>query len=213
MKTSIIKIILIILAVAVGGYFVITQKIPPIAGRAYAVGDLEINWGVTGGKPIFMVTNMLPGDQITKTFKITNNSHDTRYIALRTQETSGSPLFPGQLEVTIKNGSQDIYGGTAPGGKKTLANLFSESKFPLSIYFNQLKPGQSSTYSITVKFKPTAGNQFQKAKVVFNLLFGVYFKPNPTCLDRDMFGDGAFGIYNDDRHIVCQPKNEIKCRR
>jgi len=146
---------------------------------AYAVGDITIDWGVLPGKPIFYVLNIMPGDEEKRTVKITNGSLNTRIIGVQGIKTNFPGFLANVLEITISQNGTDIYGGTK--GTKTLSQFFMESLFLNSLKLFTLNPGESKTITFKVKFKNSAGNLYQKTKVVFDLKIGYYKTENTGC--------------------------------
>ena len=146
---------------------------------AQAVGDLIIDWGVPAGKPIFYVLNFMPGDEETRTVKITNASTNVRIIGIQGIKTNFPGFLASALEITISENGTDIYGGSK--GKKTLSQFFMESVFLNSLKLLSLNPGQTKTITFKVEFKESAGNFYQKTKVVFDLKIGYYLTEVKGC--------------------------------
>jgi len=143
-----------------------------------AVGDLEIDWGVPDGQPIFVITNMAPGDKEDKDVIITNNAPSPRPVGVRAIETGGS-LLKNVLQIEISEGGTDLYGGTL--GTKTLAQFFAESAGPSGVPLSNLSPGGTKTYNFKVIFPTTAGNEFQATSVIFDLKIGISISLPPEC--------------------------------
>src|SRR3989344_1420376 len=66
-----------------------------------AVGDLSIDWGVPSGNPIFVVTNMAPGDMEQKDVAVTNGATSIRPVGVRGVETSETGDLSEVLDLVI----------------------------------------------------------------------------------------------------------------
>ncbi len=133
----------------------------------YAVDPLVVSYnGQSPPSPIFEISNFLPGDEIEKNFEIKNLSPQTQSVFLKAVKIEESQNFSNILEVVVglKNGAY-IFGGSL--GVKTLNNLFSSEKIDLG----QLSPNEQKTFRIKVSFPAHAGNEYQNAKVIFDLIF------------------------------------------
>lgn len=144
-----------------------------------AIGDLTIDWGVPAGKPIFVVTNFMPGDEEKRTVKIMNTSTKSRIVGIQGIKTSLLGLLANQLEFTISQNGSDLYGGSR--GTRTLTHFFLESLIFNSVKLFTLNPGETKIVTFKVKFKNNAGNLYQKTKVVFDLKVGYYLTEQMGC--------------------------------
>jgi len=155
--------------------------------------------------PVFMYTNMLPGDEVTEDVKVKNTlgsgSFNVNMDGIMTEETAE---FADILEITITlDGFGDIYGGTT--GSKTLQNFLDAPPMDLGVF----AAGQEKLYHFKVKFPTSAGNEYQLAKVVFNLKFETFITIDlpPEC--QSLAGtitnvvEGTEG--NDNLHGTVQP--------
>src|SRR3990172_10721717 len=103
MKKKIFVVLLLALIGLVGfqnNWFDIFEK-----KTAYAVGDLNVLWGVPDGDPIFVVQNMLPGDTEQRTVTVNNgatSARDVGIIGIKTEETAS---FSGILDFIISENS------------------------------------------------------------------------------------------------------------
>ena len=161
MKKRII-VSIVALGIAIVGFFLWKQE----KGEVLAVGDLTINWGVPSGDPIFVVTNALPGDTESRQVIVTNDGSVPRDIAVRGDLLSESPFFSTILDFKISENGTDLYTGT-------LADFFAATATPSSVPLNTINPSDSKTYTFEVHFQESAGNEFQNAFVIFNLLIGI----------------------------------------
>lgn len=137
---------------------------------AYAASDITINWGVPSGQPLFLVNNFMPGDLEKRTVSIFNNSPITQPIAVRGIKTDEISALGGVLEITISQNGSDLYGGSL--GVKTLTQFFVDSAGPNGLFLFNLNKNASKDIDFKVKFKESAGNSYQNAKVVFDLTIG-----------------------------------------
>lgn len=158
---------------------------------AFAVGDLTVNWGVPEGNPIFVVSNMAPGDTETRSVGITNNAAISKQVGLKGIFDSDTDSLAGALEIVISEGATDLYGGTA--GTKTLAQFFSDSSGPTGIPLFSLNSGQTKTIDFKVKFKNASGNQFQNQTLVFDIQIGISASVPAECANIVFTGSPIFG--------------------
>lgn len=143
-----------------------------LPGNARAAGDLDITWdGVPDGDPIFVVSNMLPGDEAEKEIEIMNTGSVTHIVAVKGTKTSEQKSFAEILDIEITENSNFLFGG--PGDPKKLEDFFNDSLAENEIFLSILSPGESETYSVKVKFPWDAGNEYQDAEVVFDLSIGI----------------------------------------
>ena len=81
-----------------------------------ANGGLDVIWdGVEDGQPIFVVTNMLPGDSETKNVQINNGDLVNRLISVKGERTGPDdetdPKLETILDIVISENGTDLYGG------------------------------------------------------------------------------------------------------
>lgn len=147
-----------------------------------AIGDLTVIWdAVPEGDPIFVVSNMAPGDSEAKDVQVTNGAASSRPVGIKAKKTAGAGNLEDVLNVVISEGATDLYGGTSPTGPKTLKEFFDETTSIEFIPLSTLGPGVSTTYNIKVTFDPGAGNEFQSAGMTFDLIIGVGFELPEAC--------------------------------
>jgi Ca2+-binding RTX toxin-like protein len=175
---------------------------------AYAVGDLNIDWGVPSGDPIFVVENMLPGDMESREVEVTNNASTSRPIGIRSIKTLETKAFSTVLDFVILDGATPIYGTGSPTGPKTLDEFFAESSAIDGISLTTLSSSASKTFTFKVTFEESANNDFQKAQVIFDLIIGIGFDVPQECLDINFFGSPIFGTEGDDK-IKGTNKNDL----
>lgn len=138
--------------------------------NAQANGGLTIDWGVPVGQPLFNVPNFLPGDKAEKEITIVNETAVVQPIGVRGIKTTEIGALPTVLDFTISTNSTDLYGGTA--GVKTLTQFFNDSLSPDGLFLFNLNPSESKKVKFLVKFSESAGNEFQKTSVIFDLVIG-----------------------------------------
>src|SRR3989344_5623851 len=127
---------------------------------AYAVGDLNVLWGVPDGDPIFVVSNMLPGDTEDRDVDVANGRTVSRDVGVRGVKTQEIASFAAILDFVISEGGSDLYGGTSPTGPKTLQEFFDESAGPNGIFLSNLGNGDTTTYNFKATFPPGSGDDF-----------------------------------------------------
>jgi len=157
----------------------ILAKIKLVNSTAQAVGDLSIDWGVPAGQPIFQVNNFLPGETAERTVSIFNGASSSKPVAVVGAKTDELKDLANVLEITISQNGTDLYGGSL--GAKTLAQFFQESAIPNAIFLFNLNPGDSKQLKFKIKFQEGAGNYYQGARVVFDIILGLYYQVPEEC--------------------------------
>lgn len=156
-----------------------------------AVSDLIIDWGVPSGQPIFVVENMLPGDTETKTVRVVNGASTNRPIGLKSQKSTEVLNFSEILEITILKDGSLIF------GPKKLAEFFAASAGPDYISFDTLTPGQTAIYTFNVVFPKQSSNNYQNARIIFDLTIGIAFRLPAECQGKK-YENIVFGSENSD---------------
>lgn len=160
---------------------------------ALAVGDLTVSWegaGVGNVGPIFSINNMVPGDSSTRNITVTNGATSTRPVAIKGIASSSPNILANALEITISQNGTDLYGGSSPTGSRTLSQFFTESENIDGIFLSNLASNSSSTYTVLVKFKESAGNEYQSQTLSFTLQIGIAFDLPTSCTGIN-FGKNA----------------------
>jgi len=157
------------------------------ATKVFAVGDLNIIWGVPDGDPIFVVANMLPGDEESRTVEVVNNASSARPVAVRGVKTSELLAFAGILDFVISEEGVEIWTGK-------LQDFFDEPSIPLTL----LGAGDTTHYTFAAAFPNVAGNEYQGAEVVFDIIFGIDSDIPAECQHIEFTGDPIFGTEGDD---------------
>ncbi len=195
MKKRIIRIIVSLLIIVVATRFIFPDLFKPSTVKA--VGDLIINFHVPQGDPIFVVENMLPGDEEDRDIDIKNNGDVTRMIRVKGVRTGGvgtDPLLETILDIVIKEGITPIYGTGSPTGPKTLSEFFIESNDIDWLFLNTINPDEDKTYNFHVTFPLYAGNEFQNKSVIFDLIFE-NFMSDDIVINEVFYGvDSAHGF-------------------
>lgn len=165
---------------------------------AYAVGDLNVEWGVPDGDPIFVVQNMLPGDTEDRDVDVENNGSVPRDVGVRGVKTEEIASFAAILDFVISEGGNDLYGGTSPTGPKTLQEFFDESGGPNGLFLSNVGNGDTTTYNFLATFPSSSGNEYQGAKVVFDLIIGIVSDIPGQCDGIEFSGSPIFGTSGND---------------
>ena len=195
-KKRILTIVSLLLIVAIviqtNGFGLFTKK------TAYAVGDLNIVWGVPTGDPIFVVEDMLPGDSEDRDVDVSNGGTVPRDVGVRGVKTEEIASFAAILDFVISENGTEIYGTGSPTGPKTLQNFFDDSAGPNGLFLSTINNGDSTTYNFEATFPPSSGNEYQGAKVVFDLIIGIVSDIPEECQDIDFAGSPIFGTSGND---------------
>ncbi|OGM13100.1 hypothetical protein A3A76_01760 [Candidatus Woesebacteria bacterium RIFCSPLOWO2_01_FULL_39_23] len=117
--------------------------------------------------PVFYVTNMLPGDEVEKTFKVINVYSNSLDVTMKSVFVDEEKDFADILEIIMGEvGGPDIYGGTT--GFKTVQNFLDESS---PFVLGNIPAGSDKSYRVKVKFPSPSGNEYQLALVIFDIIW------------------------------------------
>ncbi len=166
--------------------------------QAYAVGDLTVDWGTAGiGNvgPIFSVSNMKPGDSQSRSVTIHNGSANGRPVAIKGVKTDETGNLSTALLLQIKDGPTVLY-------SNSLASFFTDSMNPEGIALNTISPGDDKTYTFTVTFQQSAGNEFQNTSTTFTIVIGIAFTLPSACKNINL--NGKFPIFGTSGNDVLQ---------
>ena len=169
MKLSLKTILIaIVAAIIIGAGFLVAAP-----AKAVQVDGLVVEyWTGTEWKrwlpgdesfPIFNEENFLPGQDVARLIRVTNNSEPTQRIAMEAINYAGFPNpdnVPGEdlsrvLSIVIKQDATDIFGGA--GNEKTLYQFYQNGE----TYLSDLVSGATTQYDITISFPPGTGNDWQ----------------------------------------------------
>lgn len=160
-KNKIRKIFALILLpfVLVGLLYVINRA---RVNEIYAVDPIVVTYdGNTTPDPIFEVYNSLPGDEVEKVFNVKNNSAGSLAVVLDGLKTFELKNFSDVLDIEIMDESPTTFFS----GK--LKDFFTSPPINLGTF----SPDQDKNFRVKVKFPSNSGNEYQEAKVVFDLIF------------------------------------------
>jgi len=161
-------IALLLLPFVLVGTFLV-YKNSQVSRYAYGVGDpLIVTYtpegpapSPPGGPPMFVVTNMLPGDEKIKDFNVKNDSVEEESVTMDFVKTDEDKAFAGILDVEVTElPSTSIFNGK-------LQALFDAPLFNLGNF----PAGSDKSYRVKVKFPSNAGNEYQNAMVMFDIIW------------------------------------------
>ncbi len=150
--------------VIVGSVYIFKHK---KASEVSAVDLITITYnGNSTPDPVFTLDDLKPGDDEQRCFVVRNvNTTDAFDILMKGGMVTEEKNFADILEIIInKVGGSDIYGGTM--GYKNVQDFLDD---PNPVNLGNFSAGIEASYCITVKFPPEAGNEYQQAKLVFDL--------------------------------------------
>ena len=113
--------------------------------------------------PLFSEANFLPGNEISRFVKVTNNTADAKDIIVEAINTSDPDELGDKLEIGIWESGLQVY------GTSTLSDFFSEG----SIFLSSLAGGETTTqYDFVISFETGADNSYQTKSLGFDVLIG-----------------------------------------
>jgi LPXTG-motif cell wall-anchored protein len=119
------------------------------------INSNQIDLTTTPGKVLFDLTNMKPGDSVTRNLSIGNNGNqDLNYIA-SSKFLSGSEIFYNKLDLIVEDKNGAIYQG----------KLFEFDKLSPRL----LKSKQNENLTFFIKMPLELGNEFQGLNTEFQI--------------------------------------------
>ena len=112
--------------------------------------------------PLFSEANFLPGHQIQRWTKITNNDIQSHKIIVEAINKVDPNNFSQQLNLIIKEGASTLY-------NNSLKSFFETGEHELS---NLAGNGGKTQYDFYVSFNPLSGNDYQEKTLSFDFLIG-----------------------------------------
>ena len=158
MKTLSKKILIIGILITVFGI------LPAFSAKAFDPLVVEFQ-----NSPLFNEANFNPGTSTDKWIKVTNNSgtaHDIAIEAINHPNPIGEYDLSRALNINIKQGSTDLYGGSL--GNKTLYDFYNAGEIILS----SLASNATTQYDIIVYFPKELANEWQNRTTHFDILIG-----------------------------------------
>lgn len=155
------KLSLLLLPFVIAGLAFIHQNNQ--ASEVYAVNPLTVTYdGDSTPDPMFKVFNMLPGDEVIKDFNVESSSPSSVNVEMFASLTDVEKDFDEILtiEITEIGPSTLIFSGV-------LEDFLGHTPFSLGNF----SPNADKTYRVKVKFPSSAGNEYQEAKVVFDIIW------------------------------------------
>jgi hypothetical protein len=139
---------------------------------------------------------MKPFDHLERSISISNLKSQSRPITIRGLKTAEEKNFSQILNIKIFKDDVLVY------GPKLLSQFFIDSSDPGGVPLGALAGNSTSTYKIVVDFPCEAGNEYQKAKLVFKLKIGKLLSlPTPcpcTCYQHQ---GGRFNLESSNRFV------------
>lgn len=156
----------------------------------YAYGGLSVDWPTPVDK-VFVVANMLPGDTVEKTVKVTNGAPNARAVAVWGEETSSHTIFPDALQLVITENGTPVYTGS-------LTKFFTDSDTPAGVSLSTIASHATKQYKFRVLFPEGSDNEYQRLQVVFSLTFGIAARIPDSCKHMRFHGRPIFGTHGND---------------
>ena len=114
--------------------------------------------------PLFLNTDLKPGDSVTRWVKVTNNSDETKPVAteaINYPNPVPSDDLSRALNINIKKGSTDLYS----------ASLY-DFYLAEETFLSNINSGETIQYDFVVSFPADKGNEWQNTTTYFDILIG-----------------------------------------
>ena len=113
--------------------------------------------------PLFNEANFLPGNEVTRTVKVTNSYGEAKDVLVEAINVSDDGGLGDELQLVI----------TESGGSELYRDMLGTFLRAGEVGLSQLSGGGSSTtYSFSISFKDDAGNDLQETAIGFDLCVG-----------------------------------------
>lgn len=124
-----------------------------------APADLIVEFEQT---PLFSEASFLPGDSIVRFIKVTNNTPDSKAIAVEAINKNDPNGLAAEFDMSIKEGGNTLFSGT-------MSDFFSAGELFLS---NLNGGGGQTQYDFSITFKPAGANSLQGKTLGFDFIIG-----------------------------------------
>lgn len=156
--------------------------------------------------PLFQGANIVPGDGVSRTVSIINNTDTTQTVITTTSNFTGCDIncLAKALTLTITDGESSYFSGT-------LYDFYKTSLVELG----ELNSGETKTFTYTVFFPTDSPNDFQNQSTSFDLVVGFRggetTSDNPTLIAVGGGGGSGGGGSSGGRHLlfIFNEKNDI----
>ena len=163
-----------------------------LGNNSHAAGDLTINWGVPSGDPIFVVSDMMPGDFQERIVDVTNDATTILPVGVRGVESSDTGNLSDVLTIEIKEGLDTLYGPTS------LTDFFTDSSGPSGVGLSNLSPSEMDSYTFKLTFNEDAGEEYAGESILFDIVIGIAFEIPEECQGIEGDWNPIFGTAGDD---------------
>jgi hypothetical protein len=183
----------------------------PIIFNQYPSSQISVNWNsLAPDFTIFMEPDMKPCDHLERSISISNLKSQSRPITIRGLKTAEEKNFSQILNIKIFKDDVLVY------GPKLLSQFFIDSSGPAGVSLGTLAGNSTSTYKIVVDFPCEAGNEYQKAKLVFKLKIGKLLTlPTPCPCSCYQTKETKYQITSRDRQVYADfsEGEKIECKK
>ena len=149
----------------------------PVSFAFVQTDNLVVEFETT---PLYNEANFLPGEEVSRWVKVTNNGGQTQRIAAEVINKNDPDNFASRMNLTIAEGAAVIF-------NKTLAEFFNQGE----TYLSSLASGAQTQYDLKITFNSGSGNNYQEKNLGFDILVG--FQGTEGGLPLPLPGDGSSG--------------------
>lgn len=114
-------------------------------------------------EPLFSMDNFLPGDVISKTVEVNNNSDTDQTIGVSANSVNNADNLGDVISLSIQENQS-----ASAEYENTFSEFFADGEVELS----SLPAGAGTTYTFTAAFDDAAGNNYQTKTLGFDLCVG-----------------------------------------
>lgn len=129
-----------------------------MSGTVYAQEALSVEFE---RQPLFSEAQILPGDEVTRFIKVSNNSGTEQAVLLEAINTFDDEGLGSKMNLLVRRSGEPLY-------QATLAEFFEAG----AIELDTLSDGDMAQYDLTVSLVNDGANQYQGASLGFDILIG-----------------------------------------
>ncbi|MFA5169074.1 MAG: fibronectin type III domain-containing protein, partial [Candidatus Omnitrophota bacterium] len=177
MKNRNITILSIIVSLAGMGTFFLQPAFAQTSNLVVEVwNDSLSQYELLGNQALFNEANFLPGEEVERLVRITNNSADSSSVSAEALDYPGFPnigdvpaddLSRALTFIIKEKDGSDLYGGTT--GEKTLFDFYSAGE----TQFSTVSAVSSKEFEFKISFPLDRGDEWQEKTTFFDIIIGL----------------------------------------
>lgn len=164
------------------------------AEPVHAVSNFVVEFQNGPSIPLFSEANFVPGENVSRWIKVTNNTVNSLKIATKATNVINDEGLGDVLNLEIKNGGVSLY-------NNTLKHFFDSGEVFLS---DAAGNGTLNQYDYIISFNNNSGNEYQGKHLGFDILIG-YKEDIINDQTYTYIGGGGGGSYSSTTTVTTEP--------